>query len=107
MDRYDQAARRRKLRDQAITELGGGCRICSYNKCRAALEFHHVDPHEKDLEISAGTSWKRIAAELPKCILLCSNCHREVHDGVHPEYLTLEKGSPEEPGSLYRQLELF
>lgn len=26
--------------------------------------------------------WKSLVEEVTKCILLCSNCHREVHDGI-------------------------
>jgi hypothetical protein len=107
MDRYDQAARRRKLRARAVAALGGKCLICGYDKCHAALDFHHVEARTKDLEISAGTSWKRIEAELPKCLLLCATCHREVHDGLHPEYITNDASPPDDPEGLYRQLELF
>jgi predicted HNH restriction endonuclease len=82
--------RRKELRERAIAYLGGKCRICGYNKCSSAFDFHHVDPLGKDFNISAGTSWERIERELQKCELLCSNCHREVHDGQHPGYLELE-----------------
>lgn len=33
------------------------------------------------------TSFEAIEAELKKCVLLCANCHREVHAGWHPQYL--------------------
>jgi predicted HNH restriction endonuclease len=92
LDRWNrkQAAyhRRKTLRDKAVAYLGGQCRICKYDKCPAAFDFHHTDPMEKDFNISAGlTSWERIQPELDKCVLLCSNCHREVHDGLHVGYL--------------------
>lgn len=49
----------------------------------ACLDFHHEDPTEKDLEvasaISKGWSIKRLEAEVAKCIVLCSNCHRKHH----------------------------
>lgn len=83
--------RRKELRERAVQHLGGKCQICGYNKCSAAFDFHHVDPLGKDFNISAGlTSWERILPELEKCVLLCSNCHREVHDGLHVGYLELE-----------------
>lgn len=37
----------------AIDYKGGKCSVCGYNKCRAALEFHHTNPNEKDFGISA------------------------------------------------------
>jgi hypothetical protein len=97
-----EAARRRKsLRDQAIEYKGGKCNICGYNRCASAFDFHHLDPQEKDFTISAHmTSWDRIKKEIDKCVLLCANCHREVHDGMHPGYLALDgpgRGQYDEP----------
>ncbi len=59
------------------------CVECGYNKCFEALDFHHLDPNEKDFNIAAGKSYssERLRKELAKCTLLCSNCHREVHAG--------------------------
>ena len=74
--------RRRKLKDMAIEYKGGKCEKCGYNKCNGALEFHHLNPQEKDFSISStGTtkSFDRIKKELDKCIILCANCHREIH----------------------------
>lgn len=57
-----------------------GCAICGYDKCAAALNFHHVNPKDKKFLVSPITiSRKDIFEELQKCILLCSNCHREIH----------------------------
>ena len=50
-----------------------------------ALEFHHTDSDGKDFGISAKgytRSWEEVRKELDKCILLCANCHREVHEGI-------------------------
>lgn len=88
MDRFDAALRRRKIRETAIAYKGGKCEICGYDRCSAALDFHHPDPMVKDFSISSRlTSFRAIQAEVVKCILLCSNCHREVHDGLHPGYI--------------------
>lgn len=90
-NRYDVARRRQLLRERAIAYLGGSCRICGYDKCFSAMDFHHLDPLGKDFTISeAMTSWERIQPELDKCDLLCANCHREVHDGLHPGYLVYD-----------------
>jgi hypothetical protein len=89
-----QAANRRRqeLRERAVAYLGGACRICGYNKCASAFDFHHVEIWLKDFTISDRmTSWARIEPELKKVILLCSRCHREVHDGLHPGYVEFEE----------------
>jgi len=55
-----------------------GCAICGYNKCDAALEFHHVNPEDKEFGITAwSVARKNFSIELNKCILLCANCHLE------------------------------
>lgn len=59
-----------------------GCAICGYDKCNAALDFHHVNPEDKKFNIVISrTTRSDLADELNKCILLCSNCHREIHNG--------------------------
>jgi len=77
--------RRKNLRKEAIEYMGGKCQLCGYNICKQALEFHHLDESKKDFGISASgmiRSWKKIQTELDKCIMLCANCHREVHAGI-------------------------
>jgi transposase len=77
--------RRRKMKQILVEESGGRCRICGYEECMAALEFHHLDPDTKRLEINArGSSLAldRLREEARKCILLCSNCHAAVEAGV-------------------------
>ena len=72
---------RLRLRQKAAAYKGGACENCGYNKCFAALEFHHRNPSEKSFTISKrySYSWQRIKKELDKCIMLCANCHREFH----------------------------
>lgn len=69
-----------------VKSMGECCQICGYNKCENALELHHIDPTEKDFTfgkiIANPAKWSTIVKELKKCILLCANCHREVHAGV-------------------------
>ncbi len=69
----------RKL--DCIKYKGGKCSICGYNKYYGALEFHHLDPNIKENGKQAITNIKKefLYEELDKCVLLCSNCHREVH----------------------------
>jgi len=74
--------RRKQIRLKAITHLGGKCIICGYSKYPEALEFHHKNPKQKDFNVSKKghcRSWKRVKKEIEKCVLLCANCHREIH----------------------------
>lgn len=73
--------RRRNLKQLAVEYKGGKCQICGYNKYIGALEFHHLNPEEKDFEIGCGNtkSFEKFKKELDKCILVCSNCHKELH----------------------------
>lgn len=77
--------RRQKIKEMSIEYKGGCCQKCGYNKCNAALEFHHLDPNEKDFGIGSYTvlSWDKIKEELDKCILVCANCHREIHEELN------------------------
>ena len=74
--------RRKKIRQMAIEYKGGKCQKCGYDFCLEALEFHHRDMGEKDFSISSKgytRSWDCVKRELNKCVLLCANCHREIH----------------------------
>lgn len=87
-DRFEVARKRQALRERALAYKGGKCQICGYNRSYAALDFHHLDPMEKDFAISSRmTSFEGIKLELDKCVLVCATCHREIHDGLHPGYL--------------------
>lgn len=75
--------RRRKLR--AVAYMGGACYGCGRCGPASLFEFHHWDAKEKDFGIGQGgipRSWAKVVAELAKCVMLCANCHREVHAGV-------------------------
>ena len=76
---------RQFLKLRAIEYRGGKCEECGYDKCRAALAFHHVD--NKDMEINklirASAAWDSIVIELDKCKLLCNRCHMEKHHLVN------------------------
>lgn len=72
--------RRKKLKEMSVEYLGGKCSKCGYNKCIAALEFHHLGGKDFGIAQSGHTrSWSKVKTELDKCVLLCSNCHREEH----------------------------
>lgn len=83
----DRSKRNHKtLREKLKQEIfGGKCKICGYDKCLTALDFHHLDPKTKDggisYYISQGYANKAIE-EAKKCILVCRNCHAEIHEGL-------------------------
>ena len=71
----------KKIRKEMIDLLGGKCSKCNYNKCDQALDFHH-NKGEKEGHLSTlikNSSKEKVLKEIKKCILLCANCHREVH----------------------------
>ena len=72
-----------KVKNKLVEYKGGKCEKCGYNKCIDALEFHHKDPNQKDFSIG-GKSWsfEKLKNEVDKCILVCANCHREIHSKV-------------------------
>ncbi len=75
--------RQRNIKKLAVEYKGGKCEKCGYNKYLGALHFHHLNPIEKDI------NWKnygnrkfdkKFKKEIDKCILLCANCHSEIHN---------------------------
>ena len=60
------------------------CSHCGFS-IFSALDFHHVDPKEKENCISRLMAQKptleRIK-ELDKCVTLCANCHRIEHEKI-------------------------
>jgi hypothetical protein len=82
---------RRRRKEELVKMLGGSCVECGYNKSIRALSFHHINPEEKEFDISANgfllKDWSMVVAEAKKCCLLCLNCHAEFHNDkkLHPE----------------------
>ena len=72
---------RREFKETCIDYLGGECWSCKGEFPVAVFDFHHLDPTQKDVEVSKLTfkPWEEVAVELDKCALLCSNCHRQAH----------------------------
>ncbi len=77
---------RKKAREYLALAFGGKCTICGYDKTIAALDYHHIDPSEKDFELAIamrnGGSWAKTVEEARKCTIVCCRCHREIHAGV-------------------------
>jgi DNA-binding transcriptional ArsR family regulator len=78
------ARRRRKVKQILVDENGGECQLCGYDRCVAALEFHHLDPEKKSFGLARRgitRSIDKVREEAAKCVLLCANCHAEVEAG--------------------------
>ena len=87
---YENLKKSRKiLKERIVYVMGERCAICGYSRCKKALEVHHLDPSQKEFGIAqnANLSWEKVKNELVKCVLVCANCHREIHDKiiVNPE----------------------
>lgn len=69
-----------------VEKMGGKCCKCGYDKNYSALDFHHLDETKKVITLDVCSlghfSIQKCEDELKKCILICANCHREVH---HPD----------------------
>jgi len=83
------AIKRRLIKQKLVEYLGGYCQFCGYNKNISSLEFHHKNPNIKEIEISniirkdmKNFKIDNIKEELDKCILLCANCHQELHSDL-------------------------
>lgn len=74
--------RRKKMKRILVEEHGGVCAICGYSKSINSLHFHHNDPSEKEFQISTrlNRSLTKLRKEAKKCILICANCHGELHE---------------------------
>ncbi|HEY1359531.1 MAG TPA: hypothetical protein VGF21_14605 [Thermoleophilaceae bacterium] len=75
---------RRRVKRRLVEEAGGRCALCGYDRCVAALQFHHRDAARKSFALSregVTRSFAEARAEAAKCVLLCANCHAEVEAG--------------------------
>ena len=72
---------RNRTKQKLIAYKGGRCQRCGYDKpVMGAYDFHHKDPSKKSFAISGRSlSFERLKEEADKCLLLCKNCHAEVH----------------------------
>ena len=75
---------KKEMKQRALEYMGLACCVCGYRRCPSALVFHHRDEHQKEFGIGGShcRSWEKLKQELDKCVLLCANCHAEVHAGL-------------------------
>ena len=87
---------RKPIKSLAVKYKGNKCEICDNTYCYASFDFHHKNPKEKDFSLSSSSSKRycssldKIKDELDKCHLLCVNCHRETHYGLHPDFILIK-----------------
>jgi hypothetical protein len=84
---YKTSQRRYKIK--SLTYVQGviadwkakGCQVCGHVAPDKPWRFdaHHTDPGQKEYLISRMSSIIKIKSELEKCIVVCSNCHRDIH----------------------------
>lgn len=75
--------RHKDAREEIVKLKGGRCVLCGYDKFIGALHFHHLDPSEKDFSFGKIMNvTNSVLKEIDKCVLICGNCHSEVHAGV-------------------------
>lgn len=69
-------------KDRVSKIIGDKCCYCGYDRCKEAIEYHHIE--EKEFNLSSAfsrLSIKKLELEAMKCIPFCANCHREFHYG--------------------------
>lgn len=72
---------RRNKKEKLVKLFGGKCSLCGYKRYYGALDFHHINPKDKEFALSVrglSYSWSVILNEAKKCVLVCKNCHAEV-----------------------------
>jgi hypothetical protein len=80
-----QVEHRRDTKLRAVWMFGAACYACATEFTPPVFEFHHWSAGTKEFGVASdglNRTWPKVAAELAKCVMLCANCHREVHAGV-------------------------
>ena len=96
---YESLSKTRKNYKSILVKYKGGkCEICGYDKCIDAFDFHHINPEEKDFSISSShnNNIEKLKKEVDKCIMVCANCHREIHFKLNEEKRLLKSIEEEE-----------
>lgn len=79
----DAALIRRLIKKKAVQYKGNKCYCCNKKYPYVVYDFHHLDPSQKDFNLGNKTStvkWDIVKKEIDKCILVCANCHRQIHN---------------------------
>lgn len=70
-----------RYKAELVSLMGGKCNKCGYDRCYGAFDFHHALGKKENMiaTLLKGASKDKLLKEAKKCILLCANCHRELH----------------------------
>ncbi len=84
---YANRQNRAKQNKENLTNLKESisCSACGEYHPACCMDYHHLDPNIKEKGVSKmiqGNSWKKIQEEISKCVLVCANCHRKIHEGL-------------------------
>lgn len=81
---YEKVKRwRRRRKDRLVAAFGGKCGNCGLEDDPVVYDFHHLDPNEKDMNITSKVMrWELVVEEAKKCVMLCAHCHRKYHGGM-------------------------
>jgi predicted HNH restriction endonuclease len=79
--KLSRSALRRSKKAGWVRQFGSSCARCNQTYPDYVFEFHHIEPNTKDFspsQLFMLSDW-RIAEEMTKCIMVCSNCHKVIH----------------------------
>lgn len=80
---WDKNNRKRMQDEYSKFKTDQGCQICGYDKYGGSMDYHHIDPNKKKRRVAPDNYLtKKGKDEIAKCILVCKNCHYEIHGGV-------------------------
>lgn len=82
-DRVAERNKRQKKK-KFVDSFKTQCELCGYKTYKGALDFHHRSPSDKSFNLAdyENYSYDKLENEIKKCIVLCRNCHSEVHAGI-------------------------
>lgn len=81
---YNRNEYNRDRKREVVALFGNKCKRCgAENLPIVTYTFHHINPKEKEFEISKILLWRwdKLKKELAKCVMLCANCHKVITFG--------------------------
>ena len=84
-----------QVKKDIVQEMKSNSKCAKCGETRGyVLDYHHINPEEKDTSVARMTSNKyrldAVFAEIEKCVCLCANCHREFHYLENHTNITLQ-----------------